>query len=274
MMKHKYKFGNGLAHLEGRDVKMLEDMAAQGYAFVKVSKWGFYKFQTSQPEECAYAIDFSDISAKDEGFQQYIEIFTIGGWEYITSLENIHYFKAPVGTTPIYTDGSSMADKYDVMRKMCIWWVVGSGTFAVICAALYIIFSSWLLWPLGGAAIGLCITMYQGMLLNKRRAAQLREGMVVNEACGYDEVKTANDYEELSKRCGKSFVLSIVLTAGMTGLFFILWIIGIRPYSGLESLLIGIVSIVWLLSIIHAISKAYGFFTNKRKAAKLSISKS
>jgi len=184
MKKYRYKYGNGLAHCESKDIQMLEDMAAQGYTLEKVSKWGYYKFRADKTDRCTYAIDFSDIEAKDEGFQQYIEIFNGSDWEYVTSIDNVHYFKAPIGTKPIYTDSTSMAEKYVKMQKMCMWWVVVLGIFVVAYAASYFIFPQFFLLPLLGAGVGLCWAMYSGALLNKRRAAQLREGTCnISDTC-------------------------------------------------------------------------------------------
>jgi len=276
MRKYKYKFGNGLAHSESKDIKMMEDMATKGYTLEKVSKWGYYKFRAAIVEECAYAIDFSDIEAKDEGFRQYIEIFSAGGWKYVTSLENLHYFKAPTGTKPIYTDGVSMAEKYEKMREMSMWWVIVTGIFAAVCAALYVIFSLFFLLVLMGAGIGLCWTMFDGVRLNKRRAEQLRDGVStanVSEACDESDAcqdeNTAERYDELSKSCGRAFLLSLLLVAGLTVLswtqFFGLIAIG----SDLSSVVGGIVGALWGISIVFALYKAYGFIANMRKAARM-----
>ena len=270
MKKYKYKLGNGLAHCESKDIQMLEDMAAQGYALEKVSKFGYYKFRADKSDGCTYAVDFSDIEAKDEGFEQYVEIFNASGWKYVTSIDNIHYFKAPIGTKPIYSDSTSLAEKYVKMQKICMWWVVVSGIFVAACVASYFIFSQFFLLPLLGAGVGLCWTMYDGMLLNKRRVAQLRDGIStssMSDAC--KEISSAEKYDELSKSCGQAFLWSVLVVAGTTVLNW-MGFLGLIPVGdGLNTVIGSIIGFIWGSSIIYAIYKASGFFANRRKAARL-----
>jgi hypothetical protein len=57
-----YIFSNGLAFSEGKDIKICEDMAEQGYVLVSISRWGFYKLERAESQKLSYAIDYSDIS--------------------------------------------------------------------------------------------------------------------------------------------------------------------------------------------------------------------
>ena len=258
MMKHKYKYGNGLAYYEGKDVAMLEEMAAKGYAFVKVNGLGFYKFRKAQPEECMYSIDFADVSKKNKDFQQYVEIFEAGGWEYVTSMENIHYFKAPKGTKPIYTDGGSMAEKYDNMRKICVRSLVVGGIFTAICIALYAVLQWYFLIPLAGVGIGLGVVMYQGVEMNKLRAARLRNGAGLDDDC--PEV-----YEAMSRSCRRALLWSLLLIVVVAALL-VLRILDVLPAGG--SAVGGIVGAAFGLGFANAVYQGAGYFSYRRKASR------
>jgi len=270
MKKYRYKFGNGLAHYENKDIKMLEDMAAQGYALEKVSKLGYYKFCASKPDDCTYAIDFSDICKKDDGFLQYVDIFSASNWGYVTSIDNVHYFKAPKSTKPIYTDSTSMAEKYVQMQDMCKWWVVVSFIFIAIYAASYFAFPQFFFLPILGAGVGLCWAMYDGFLLNKRRVAQLREDQISsNLQSSCDKAHSADNYIELSRSCGRAFLWSIFLVAVMT---VINWagIVGLIPMTDRLYVMTGnIVGLLWGTGITYAMYKAFGFFSYRQKAKRL-----
>ena len=44
MSKYKYRFGNGLAFSEGKDLKMMEDMTQKGFTPIGASAFGFYNY--------------------------------------------------------------------------------------------------------------------------------------------------------------------------------------------------------------------------------------
>ena len=258
MKKHKYKIGNGLAFDEAKDVKLLEEMAAQGYALQKISNWGFYKFAAAEAEECAYSIDVSSLKVKDAGFKQYVELFEAGGWTYVTSTDTIHYFKAPIGTTPIYTDSGSMAEKYERMRKICVWLGIIAGAAAAVFLALDAAFPSVWLSGLMGGGIGLSYTMFYGAVLNKRRAARLRAGKV--SSSGYGDIETAEEYEKRGKACLRYILWSLPLLAAL-----IAWrILGTMPSLG-----ISLTGAAVAVLVVHIFFQAWSLIENRCKAAKL-----
>jgi|GEM_PF-5049401 len=53
---YKYRFGNGLAFFEGKDIKLLEEMASKGYMPIGANGFGFYKFIQSAPEELSFSM--------------------------------------------------------------------------------------------------------------------------------------------------------------------------------------------------------------------------
>jgi hypothetical protein len=177
-----YKISNGLAFSEGKDIKICEDMAEQGYVLVSIGRWGFYKLERAESQKLSYAIDYSDISPRCEGFGEYIELFESGGWEYVFSHDVIHWFKSPKGTTPIYTDNTNLAHKYEKMRRISVWSVVWYSLAAAVffLAAIFLVtpaFPVWfgLLMILGGAGFGIALAMSFGIILNHRRVVRLRK---------------------------------------------------------------------------------------------------
>jgi len=275
MWKYKYRIGEGLAFSDRKEASVFEKMAARGYALEKVSAWGYNRFKRSQPEECAYSIDFANITADDEGFQEYVEIFAMGGWEYVTRLCDVHYFKAPKGTKTIYTDGSSMAEKYKQMQKSCMWAVVKTGIFAAACIGLWYILLTFTQLPprllshvfitLAGASIGVGAAMFYGLLLNTRRVAKLRKGVGVDDTC--DEADSVEKYEKLSKSCRNAFLLSLLVAVGLPVFGFSMFganAFGI-PFVGSG----GAESFIWGLSIVCVLHNAFEFIKNKRKVAEL-----
>jgi len=176
--KYLYESGMGLAFSESRDIEMCDRMAAEGYALVSVNKLGVYKFERAEPEEFGYSVDYSDVKPGKEGFAEYLEIFESGGWKYVCSCEIFHYFKAPKGTTPIYTDNANLAQKYERIRKHTIWGTLGIALAAIAAFALgnviqvhAIIF---MLNIIMHAGAGAALAMAAGVFLTHRRVLRLR----------------------------------------------------------------------------------------------------
>ena len=178
--KYLRKLGYGLAFAERKDMEMCEDMAAMGYVLCSVSSLGFYKFERAQPEELSYSVDYVQIKKNSEEFNRYIEIFESGGWTYVCGCDKMHWFRAPRGTTPIYTDNADLAQKYVKMRNLSVWCTVGGGLMAAAAFALTSLlgpFPSWadlLIRIAGGASGGVALAMSVGALLNHLRVLRLR----------------------------------------------------------------------------------------------------
>jgi len=267
MKKYRYKFGNGLAHLESKDIRMLEDMAAEGYAFIKVNTLGFYKFERAEPEVCSYSVDFTDINPKCEAFPQYKEMFEASGWEYRCSADTIHYFKAPKGTIPIYTDPASMAEKYERMRKFCVKIVVVCAIIAAIFVGLFAL--AWrhnmptvfplILLTMAGAFIGTSFAMFQGMLINKGRVEKLHAGVdiVAEDSTQF----TAEAYEKKSKSSWRRFWLYLFI-AVLTALE--VFVFQTFPGLVLRIIISGIMGGVGM----QVPMMLYSAITNKRRAAE------
>jgi len=178
MRKHKYRWGNGFAFGEEKDMKMLEKMAANGYALVDMNDFGIYRFERAQPEECSYSVDYFEAKTGSEEHGEYIEIFESGGWKHVCSACGFyHWFKASKGTTPIYTDNDDLSLKHVKMRRVVVKCILGGLLMAIVFFALAeivprpvaIVFSG-----IAGGATGLALTLAVGLILTHRRILRLK----------------------------------------------------------------------------------------------------
>ena len=184
MGKYKYKFGNGLAFFEEKDIKMCEDFASNGYKFVSINSFGFYKFERSQPEEVSFAVDYTEKSLKNEELAEYIEIFESGGWNHVYSSEQYHYFKAKRGTVPIYTDDVTKLHKFKMLYKISIQCTIIGIAIMAVAAILSMVMPAYslyfniyrqLLAGVFGIGLGLAGTMGIAIIINSRRIANLKK---------------------------------------------------------------------------------------------------
>ena len=110
MNKTKYMMSGGLAFTEKGDMEMLSKKAKKGWHLKSFAFMG-YRLQKSTPEDVQYTVDYR--SLEDGEREEYLEFFAAAGWEYVCSSYDIHIFKAPTGTKPIYSDRESATDKID-----------------------------------------------------------------------------------------------------------------------------------------------------------------
>ena len=171
-----YEIGHGLAFFEEKDIHMCEEMAAHGYRLVSVV-FGLYKFERALPEECDFSVDISDIKADSEDFGEYLENFERSGWAYTCSCSALHYFRAPKGQQPIFSNSANLSRKYIKMRSLSIWCVI-AGIFTTLGSFL---FSRLFPYPISimfylliGLGIGLSLAMSVGAVLNHRLIIRLK----------------------------------------------------------------------------------------------------
>jgi len=179
--QYLYKTSRGFAFTFGeeKDMKMCEKLAVEGYSLIEVTKMGDYKFERCKPEECVYSVDYTEKELGAEKLQEYIAIFESGGWKHVCGWGIVHWFRAPKGTTPIYTDNTSLALKYKRMRRNTLLGIAIWGILAIIPAGLLILENS----PVGRLFLIIILgTLIFTMLLsgvaaisNHRRVLRLRD---------------------------------------------------------------------------------------------------
>lgn len=112
MRKTKYIASGGLAFEEEKDMEKLAKLARKGWIFDRFSFMG-YQLKKSSPKELQYAIDY-----RKEVDGDYFAYFEEAGWKHEgTSGEYIHLFSAPKGAATIYTDRTSILEKYEIEKK-------------------------------------------------------------------------------------------------------------------------------------------------------------
>ena len=177
--QHVSRWSNGYALAEEQDIQLLEGMAAYGYALVRFTNYGFYKFEMAKPEECSYSLDYSDITPTGEDFGQYKAIFEAGGWQYVCSYHTDHWFRAPKGTTPIYTDKAGMEQKCATMRQSLAWATVIHGVAAALAFAASNFIShstvSYIFWLTGWVLVGLSCVVGYGTVMHHRHVLKFRD---------------------------------------------------------------------------------------------------
>jgi len=99
----------------------LEQMAQQGYHFQSVSLPGFYTFEQGEPRSDIYRLDYFT-NPKDR--ENYLQIFSDSGWEYMGEMNGWQYFrkqKSDSTANEIYSDPESKAQKY---KRLLLFLVI------------------------------------------------------------------------------------------------------------------------------------------------------
>lgn len=178
MSKYKYRAGIGLAFSENKDVRMMENMARKGYRPVGLNILGFYKFEKALSEDVSYSADYSTIASCSSDFEDYKEIFKSAGWEHVLCIGTCHWFKAPKGTIPIYTDKRNESEKYiNISKQFCkelIAFIISGLLFLILNKAIPISFLKTLFSALYGGCIGIAIALVIGAILSWNKARKMK----------------------------------------------------------------------------------------------------
>ena len=137
MGKDKKRVSNlGYAFDEKRALEKFRKLSKEGWILKKANILS-YELVKGEKKEQIYSMDYRNFSKNKEGLDEYIEIFRAGGWEYVCSNQNMfHFFKADVGTKPIYTNKKEDAEKYrDTYKSTKIIAVI-----CLICLLLSVIY--------------------------------------------------------------------------------------------------------------------------------------
>lgn len=173
----KIVMSRGLAFKEDKDMQKLSDLAKEGW-ILDSFKYLSYYLKKSEPQDLIYCYDFNN---DKEDLQSYFQIFEDSGWELVCSYDSYHFFKAPSGTVPIYTDEYTRNLKYKKLYKL-----IEKSSKSMIILALVLGFLSYILGNMApadstyrgvrivastgcGASIGIGLTMLVSKLFLKRK---------------------------------------------------------------------------------------------------------
>ena len=74
-----------------KEAEYLAGMHAKGWKLSKVKYLGSYYFEECEPAEYSYQLDYNQDAAKEK--DEYIQMFTDCGWEYIQDFAGYSYFR-------------------------------------------------------------------------------------------------------------------------------------------------------------------------------------
>ncbi|MCL6457668.1 MAG: DUF2812 domain-containing protein [Gorillibacterium sp.] len=111
----RYMVSAGLAFSEEREMCKLSRMAAKGWLLESFSFAGF-TLRRGNPQELIYCLDMQTIPADEQ--EEYHDTFRASGWQPVCFVGNMHIFSAAPGTKPIYSDRSSLREKYIRANRM------------------------------------------------------------------------------------------------------------------------------------------------------------
>ncbi|WP_130859457.1 DUF2812 domain-containing protein [Gracilibacillus phocaeensis] len=113
MTKYKYMPSEGLAFGEEKDMERLSDYAKQGWILTGNQFLG-YRLRKGEPQDLIYSVD-----TQQDADEDYFLIFKEAGWTHLYSMGDIHYFSAPSGTKPIYSDKDSLRERFEQDKRFC-----------------------------------------------------------------------------------------------------------------------------------------------------------
>ncbi|MCY7825612.1 DUF2812 domain-containing protein [Bacillus spizizenii] len=138
MKRKKYMMSEGLAFSEEKDMKRLSDMACKGWVLDSFAFMG-YKLRKAEPQNLIYSLDYRAVN--DDSMDEYLDIFENAGWEQVCSEYTTHIFAAAPGTKPIYSDRSTLIDKYKqseyTLRYITLFMLCLTAAFTVIRSMLF-----------------------------------------------------------------------------------------------------------------------------------------
>ncbi len=136
-MDNKYLWNMGLAFDEEGVLKKMSKLAEQGWFLCNMSLLR-YKFEKGEPKDLIYSMDFKNLK---EDKEEYFELFDLSGWQHMCSYGPYHFFSAPIGTVPIYTDKKSYLDKYKAPKSIYLKTLETSTVTLLIAIISYIFLS-------------------------------------------------------------------------------------------------------------------------------------
>ncbi len=107
----------GLAFSEEKVLKKFSKLASEGW-MLKEAKFSKYIFEKSDPDELVFNTDMRVLETESEK-EEYIEMFEVGGWNYICSINSIHYFSSKKGNVSMFTDTDTNVEKYLESISIC-----------------------------------------------------------------------------------------------------------------------------------------------------------
>ena len=115
--KKEIKFFNIMQYEE--EAQYLRDMHKKGWKFVKMAGLGMYYFESCEPEDVVYQLDYNQEGIKEKA--EYVQMFADCGWEYLQDAFGYSYFRKPAdemqGEESIFCDDASRLEMMNRVFK-------------------------------------------------------------------------------------------------------------------------------------------------------------
>ena len=100
-----------------QEQEYLQQQHRDGWRLVNVNFPGIYHFERCEPEDVVYQLDYN--RGGKEAREDYLQMFSDCGWEYIQDFVGYSYFRKPVskmtGREEIFCDDES---RFDMMKRV------------------------------------------------------------------------------------------------------------------------------------------------------------
>lgn len=138
----KYRVCGGLAMTPEREMRLLREMSGKGW-HVKAMKGIWYQFEEGIPQDLEYALNLeSRVNA------EMLSFYKASGWEPVIVHEGYQIFRAPAGTTPIFSDTESEVDVITRSRRLTGRWAAVFGILLLLWLGIMQVLDAKLLEPL------------------------------------------------------------------------------------------------------------------------------
>lgn len=115
--KKEVKFFNIMQYEE--EAEYLRNMHKAGWKFVKMTGLGMYHFESCEPEDVVYQLDYNQEGIKEKA--EYVQMFADCGWEYLQDAFGYSYFRKPAdqmqGEESIFCDDASRLEMMNRVFK-------------------------------------------------------------------------------------------------------------------------------------------------------------
>ena len=126
----RYLASYGLAFAEDREMAKLGKLAQEGWLLESFALAG-YRLRKGERKQLIYSLDIQNV--REDERREYEETFRAGGWLPVCSAGNMHIFSAGPGTKPIYSDKTSLRQKYIrangffKLASLLLWLLIAAG---------------------------------------------------------------------------------------------------------------------------------------------------
>ncbi|MCD5002499.1 DUF2812 domain-containing protein [Enterococcus saccharolyticus] len=133
----KYLFSLGIHFYAEKECVRLEEQARKGWQFIKMNNFGILSFQKSSPQEKQFAIDFYTGDKSQAEIDEYLEMYRVSGWQYVTNYKKKYfYFMANKSTPKIFSDKVSYHERLQAEEQ---WYFKRSFSVSGIGVLLWVL---------------------------------------------------------------------------------------------------------------------------------------